>query len=56
LKRTDRTQKRKLFEISWAEFVYTLLLEAILSGFVNASADQVFSRNEALSRLSPTTG
>jgi hypothetical protein len=31
-------------------------LEIVLGDFVNASVDQAFSRNEPMSRLSPTTG
>jgi hypothetical protein len=41
--RSTKSLRRKFFAISWAEFAYTLLLEAILSGFVNASVDQAFS-------------
>ena len=41
---TERSTKslRRKFPISWAEFACTLL-DAVLSGFVNASDEQAFS-------------
>ena len=45
--RTERSTKswpRKFLAISLAEFAYTLL-DAVLSGFVNASVEQAFSLN-----------
>lgn len=40
--RSTKSLRRRSFAISLAEFAYTLL-DAVLSGFVNASVEQAFS-------------